>query len=130
MRFTSYLRSVFQPREEPHRVADSTWVVSVSEEEVSCEKPDGTTDNLRWDQLEAVWLVTTEESTESPDVLWVLDGRKDCCVIPQGARGEERLLERLQRLPGFKNQAVIEAAASRENRKFECWNAAAADGRS
>ena len=41
--------------------------------------------------------------------------------MPQGAEGSDKLLEVLQKLPGFDNEVVIKAMGSAENAKFVCW---------
>ena len=76
---------------------------------------------MEWDDLQRVEIVTTDHGPFAPDVFWVLHGLKAGCVIPQGATGEKELLERLQALPGFRYEAVIEAMSSTENRRFLCW---------
>ena len=48
-------------------------------------------------------------------------------VIPQGAAGEEGLLDRLQKLEGFDNNAVIEAMSATENERFVCWRRASSN---
>jgi hypothetical protein len=42
-------------------------------------------------------------------------------VIPQAAPGASQLLERLQQLPGFNNQAVIDSMGCTDNKQFLCW---------
>jgi hypothetical protein len=42
------------------------------------------------------------------------------CRSRQGATGDDQLLERLQALPGFDNNAVIAAMSSASNRRFLC----------
>ena len=42
-------------------------------------------------------------------------------MIPQGAVGEDTLLDRLQTLAGFENDAVIAAMSSTERQRFLCW---------
>jgi hypothetical protein len=84
---------------------------------------DGRTERVRWDELQTVLIVTTDEGPWSDDVFWMLvgaDGRSGCAV-PQGVEGSSELLERLQQLPGFDNAAVIQAMGSTENANFVCW---------
>ena len=69
-------------------------------------------------------VVTTDKGPSHPDVFWVLHGSDTGCVVPQGATGEPMFLERLQQLPGFRNNAVIEAMCSADNRRFLCWEKA------
>lgn len=106
-----------RPRLQP----ESQYVVSLSQSEVSCRHPDGTTEQVAWEDLQRVEILTTDHGPFFPDIFWVLHGSAAGCVVPQGATGEKELLERLQRLPGFRNEAVIEAMPSTDNRRFLCW---------
>lgn len=59
----------------------------------------------------------------------MLHGGDGCgCAVPQGAEGFPALLERLQRLPGFDNRAVIEAMGSASPERFPCWHGLARRG--
>jgi len=78
-------------------------------------------ESVRWEDLESVELLTTDEGPFSPDVFWVLQGSTGGCVIPQGASGERLLLEKLQGLPGFDNAAVIRAMTLTTNSRLLCW---------
>jgi hypothetical protein len=42
-------------------------------------------------------------------------------LITQEAEGADKLLEALQKLPGFDNDAVIKAMSSTSNAKIVCW---------
>jgi len=98
-------------------------VVHVSESEVRCERPDGCSEHVAWDDLQAVIVQTTNDGPFLPDVFWILAGSSSTsgCVIPQGATGESVLLERLQKLPSFDNEALTRAMSCTENEKFPCW---------
>lgn len=106
--------------------AESQWIVTVTDTEISCARPDGQTESVTWDDLKAVAIETTDEGPFSMDVFWLLAGEHGGCVIPQGAKGEDVLLERLQKLPGFDNEAFIEAMGCTENNRFLCWQKDAA----
>ncbi|MCS7168590.1 MAG: hypothetical protein NZ914_13290 [Gemmatales bacterium] len=62
-----------------------------------------------WDDLQRVEIVATEQGPFLPDVLFVLYGSATKCIVLQGIEGDTQLLEQLRRLPGFRNEAVIEA---------------------
>jgi len=96
-------------------------IVTVSEEGVTCHRPNSVVEAVTWDDLQAVLLETTDEGQFATDVFWILIGKKGGCVIPQGATGEKELLARLQTLAGFDNEAVIAAMMSVENQRFLCW---------
>lgn len=98
-----------------------SFVVTISAEGVSCARSSGLVEAVAWDELKEVSIVTNDEGPFAADVMWLLVGEKGGCVVPQGAEGEDKLLERLQGLEGFNNEAVIEAMSSVNNRKFVCW---------
>ena len=100
------------------------FVVRLSDSEVLCERPDGKVERVGWADLQKVEVVTTSDGPFAPDVFWVLHGADGGCAIPQGATGDSQLLKRLQTLPGFDNQAFIEAMSSTEDRRFLCWQRA------
>ncbi len=86
-------------------------------------RPDGLEESVRWEDLAEVGVITTSEGPFVEDVFWILiaqDG-KGGCAIPQGAEGTDKLLEALQRLDGFDNEAVIQAMASTADARFVCW---------
>jgi hypothetical protein len=103
---------------------ESRFVVRVSDTEVVCERPDGKVERVGWGDLQRVEVVTTSEGPFAPDVFWVLHGTVEGCAVPQGASGDGDLLARLQALPGFDNNAVIEAMSSTSDRRFLCWQRA------
>jgi hypothetical protein len=102
---------------------EASFVVHVSDTEVRCEHPDGRVERIAWDDLQAVLIHTTADGPVAPDVFWILAGTSSSsgCVIPQGATGDRALLEHLQKLPGFDNEAFICAMSSTDEQKFLCW---------
>ena len=100
---------------------ESRFVVTVSDSEVACVRPDGAAERVAWADLQKVEIVTTSAGPFVPDVFWVLHGTDGGCSVPQGATGERALLERLHALPGFDHGAVIEAMTCTSDRRFLCW---------
>jgi hypothetical protein len=80
-------------------------------------------EEVRWDDLAEVQIVTTPRGPGHDDVFWLLGGRdgRGVCVpsehIPPG------FVDRLQRLPDFDDRAVIEAMGSTGGGQFHCWPA-------
>ena len=90
---------------------------------VTRTRSDGVEETIRWVDLHEVGILTTDEGPVREDVFYLLiaeDG-KSVCVVPQSSEGCDQLLERLQELPGFYNEAVIKAMGSTSNAKFVCW---------
>lgn len=82
---------------------------------------DGDTQTVQWADLIEVGILTTDEGPAADDVMWMLLGTDgQGCAIPSDLEGMEQLLHRLQQLPGFNNDAVIEAMGSTSNAKFVC----------
>ena len=91
-------------------------------------KPNNKEEHISWAKLDAVLIETTDQGPILPDVFWLLITKdmSSGCVIPQGATGEDRLLEVLQkRLPGFNSEMVIKAKTSTDNQRFLVWDFAA-----
>ena len=97
--------------------------VSFTGEMVTHVRSDGVEENIRWDDLYEVGILTTDEGPWSEDVYFLLlaADRKSGCGVPQSSKGCKELLARLQQLPGFDNEAVIKAMGSTSNAKFVCW---------
>lgn len=84
-----------------------------------------TTESVRWDELEGVDVMTTDDGPFAEDVFWVLLGPRESgvgAVIPQGLTPEE-LVDRLTALPGFDHEAMIRAMGSTREASFVCWRA-------
>lgn len=98
--------------------------MTFDEDAVTRWKPDGAVQRVRWDDLVAVAVVTSGGGPWEDDVLWMLTAREgvEGCTVPGQAAGTEQLLERLQRLPGFDDEAVIRAMGSTEFAFFPCWS--------
>jgi len=90
-------------------------------ERVTRIMPSGKTETVRWDELQEVFILTTDEGPMADDVFWMLCDKDGGCAIPSEAEGTKELLVRLQQLPDFDNEAVIKAMGSTCNAKFICW---------
>ena len=96
--------------------------IEIDSELVRFHHPDGETQQIQWDDLEEVGIVTTDEGPFVEDVFFMLlSNDQKGCAIPQGAEGNEALLSRLQLLPNFDNDALIDAMGCTSNRNFRLW---------
>ena len=95
--------------------------VAVGASGVCCTWPDGSREAIGWETLLAVEIVTSDAGPFVEDVFWMLRGTRGNCRVPQEADGSGALLDRLQQLPGFDNEAVIAAMSSTANASFACW---------
>jgi len=98
--------------------------VAFDDEKVVRTRRDGQTESVNWVDLARVSVIATSDGPWSEDVFLVLEGTKGGCAVPQGAAGSSLLVTRLQALPGFNNQAFINAMGCASNAKFICWERA------
>lgn len=104
--------------------------VEFDDREIRCTWPKDGTRSLAWGELTTVTLITTDEGPWAEDVYWHLsgDGATEI-VVPQGAAGHQDFLAEMQRrLPGFNNEAVIQAMGSTSNARFPVWSRSNARG--
>jgi hypothetical protein len=99
-------------------------VATFDDQGITCRWPDGSVQGVTWDELRTVEIRTTDEGPFVEDVYLVLNGGDDGCVIPQEAEGFGELLQRLQGLPGFDNEAGISAMRCTDNAVFPRWRRA------
>ena len=59
------------------------------------------------------------------DVFWLFLGADQSkgCAVANGAEGFPALLARIQTLPGFNNEAVVQSMGSAVNNRFLVWRA-------
>lgn len=88
---------------------------------IVCRRPNGTSEEVTWEELQAIEIMTTDTGPFVEDVFWILHGDGRGCVIPQEAAGLRELLPRLQKLPGFDNKMLISAMSCTDNAKFPVW---------
>ena len=111
--------------QKPAEIVDSHNLVeneiSYDETGVHRKMKNGKTEYIRWDELNEVVIITTDEGPFVDDVFWVLKGESGGCVAPSEALGTNELITRLQQLPEFDNNSVISAMQSTSNAEFLCW---------
>ena len=96
-------------------------IVKFNDFEIVYTRPNNQVEIVSWAELQAVIIETNSAGPIDPDYYWILVGKNKGCVVPTGVEGEEQLFERLQKLPGFDNEAVIEAMSCVEKKRFLCW---------
>ena len=100
--------------------------ITFNSQSVSRRRTSGETESVRWQDLQEVSIITTDQGPFVDDLFWVLIGREGGCLAPSQANGTPELVERLQQLPGFDNEAVLQAMQSTQNDKFLVWKQTAA----
>ena len=98
---------------------ESLFVVTVTDDEIGNQCPDGKIEHIALRDLCRVLVATNDSGPSGMDVWWILEGASagQRVCFPQGATGESTALDRLRQLPGFQ----IRGMNSTQNAQFECW---------
>ncbi|MGV9413346.1 hypothetical protein ACWDOP_25880 [Nocardia sp. NPDC003693] len=88
----------------------------------------GRVEEVAWTELAEVRIITTADGPFAEDVFFVLIGATGKgCVVPHSA-ADTGFLARLQALPGFDNEKVIEAMMSVADRQLLVWRRSESSG--
>jgi len=88
---------------------------------ISRKMSNGKIENIKWSELRQIQIITTDKGKTFDDAFWLLIGESTGCSIPNQSIGANKLLQKMQMLPGFDNTKVIEAMNSTGNNKYICW---------
>ena len=83
--------------------------------------PEGGVEEVRWDDLAEVRIVTTSDGPFSENVHWLLVRSDGEGIAVQGSSVKDDLLGRLQALPGFDHEQMALAMGSTDDAQFLCW---------
>lgn len=99
------------------------WTVENDDKSIRVADPGGIIRELSKCDLSGVIIETNDTGPWGADVWWLLFGADDkvALAFPQGASGEESLVDYISALPGFDHDALINAMASCHNNVFPVW---------
>ena len=118
-RLAQFMSFLFLRKKVRHPEDD--FVISLTDESMEVVHPNGIKEAIRWDDIQSIFVITTDEGPVSPDVWFVLVGNEGGCLFPQGAPKSDKAYERISRFDGFDFDAVINAMSSAENARFLLW---------
>jgi hypothetical protein len=111
-------------RGKPPLLPESLFVVTITDDELRLQGPDGKNSAVAWKDITLVKIRTTSAGPWEPDVFWGFEtsDQHPALVVVGGATGEQDMIRALnERLPGFNDNMVIKAMGSTSNREFVCW---------
>lgn len=102
---------------------ESLWTVTSDDGAYQVVTPEGDIQRLAATDLSGVAVETNDTGPWGADVWWLLFGSQDklICSFPQGATGEQPMINRLMTLPGFDHDAMVRAMSSTGNANFPVW---------
>jgi len=83
--FFKSLWNKFKENREKSLFPEKDFIIEITEEKVSCSRPNGLIEEVTWEELTKIEIYTTDQGPFIEDVFWVLHGNGRGCVIPQGA---------------------------------------------
>ena len=95
--------------------------VIITEEKLRIERKDQKVEEIRWDEIKAIWLENTDRGPAVSDIWLVLAGDAGGCVLPTDCDEYEEVYEIISKYPGFDFQAVINSMSCIENARFILW---------
>ena len=116
--FVQSISTLFKTKKT--RWPEEDYVITLTDESIEVAHPNGTKETVRWDDLQTVQIVTTDQGP-LPDVWFVLCGKKNQCRFPQDAPKSKEAYERLARLEGFDYETFIQAMCVAENAQHLVW---------
>lgn len=120
-RLQDWFRARWKARTEAVMV-ERQVLVTTDELGIAARYPDGSTESMAWDQVLRIAIETNDSGPWGADVWWLFESASGRCAYPQGATGEEEILNMLpRRFPGFSDRQVIKAMGSTSNARFVCW---------
>jgi hypothetical protein len=96
--------------------------ITVDDDGVRRLLANGTEESVTWADLAEVAIRTTPEGPWKEDVFFLLvRSGGGGCAVPAGDPSADALMSRLQSLPGFDNEAFIEAMTTMDDGLFVVW---------
>lgn len=113
------------PKPQDKLQPESQFVLTVNQTEILNMRPEGQIERIAISDLKAVIIETNDTGPLGIDVWFLLLGSntESGCIFPQGATGEQAVLDTLFQLPSFNHQEFIKAMSCTENKHFLCWQA-------
>jgi hypothetical protein len=96
--------------------------VTIDETGVSNRLTSGGEERIAWDDIDAIHIETVSGGLNADDVSWVLSkGGTGVVRVAQTAPGADLLIARLQQLPGFRYEPMINSMITTEATRFVVW---------
>jgi hypothetical protein len=79
-------------------------------------------ESIKWDAIIGIAIETNDQGPLVEDVYWLLASKEKVISYPSEATGTEAMLKRLQEIPTFNNERLIDAMTCTDNQTFFLWD--------
>jgi hypothetical protein len=103
------LIAIFDPWLEKFRLQFSQYKLVITPDDVACEHRKRKRESIRWEDVNRVWYVTTDDGPWVPDEWFLFEGENGGCSFPTEANGMNAMWDELeQRFPGLDYKPIIQ----------------------
>jgi hypothetical protein len=113
------LNRIFNKKEQQ---PEDYYTVTITETFVRIEHPERATEEVKWQDIEMIKLINTDQGPWLPDVWLALLGKESGCLIPQGAEGFDEVYETVSQYPNFNFENTIKSMSCTDNAEFDLWS--------
>jgi hypothetical protein len=114
-------RLVSSFRDNRNKRPEDYYETEITEEYVKFTHPRRKAEQIKWDEIEEIRLVNTDEGPFLPDIWLVLTGNNKGCSIPHATEGWNRVYDIVSKYDGFNFENVTKSMSCRDNEIFELW---------
>lgn len=109
-------------KKKKRKLSEGAFSVMISEGYLLLVNPKGKIEKIKLEEIRKVIIQTNDTGPWGTDLWWIVSNDTITIAIPNGASGEEKLVEVLQDLPTFNNEEMIAAMVSTSIGEFICLN--------
>lgn len=95
--------------------------IEINDEWITVEHPKRKKEVVRWNDIESIKMITTDDGPFLPDLWLALLSSDGGCLIPQGAKGYNEVYEIVSEYSGFDFEKIIIAMGITQNAEFTVW---------
>ena len=106
---------------EPIKQPEDFYNIKITDEFVSIEHSRFVIEKIDWKDIEEIKIITTNEGPFLPDFWIGLLGKKNRCLLPQGAKRYDEVYSIISKYKKFNFENVIAATVSTDNKEFLVW---------
>lgn len=100
---------------------EDDFIVTITDDFVRVEHPSRKTEEVYWKDIKEIRFINTDTGPFTPDVWLALIGNNGGCLIPQGAKGCDKVYDIVSKYDGFDYENVIKSMSSAGNEQFLLW---------
>lgn len=115
------LKRIFSVKKNKITQPEKLYISTITDEIIVVEHPDREPESIKWNEIEIIYLVNTDDGPICPDVWLILEGKEKGCSIPQGSEGFEKVYDIISKYDGFDFESFINSMSCTDNQRFILW---------